>query len=804
MATNEELLAQYSHQFIPYSFQAGYVCLSYAVSLIGAGATLELVRRQTSNKGFHNLLLLTGAAISMGGIAIWSMHYIGNRAIYILNGEKELQIAYTTGLTVLSLFVPIIALFLAFIIISSHGRVCWVRIILAGAVSGCTLVGMHYLANASIRNYRAVYRPAYIVGAALIAVVANIAVLACFFVFEAAWTNVWWRRIGSAMVLAAAVSGVHWCAAAGTRYKLLHLYKPGDGLSRDDSLIAVICLSVAACVFMIVSALYSSWIRSDYARKAQKVVLAAAVFDQRGRIMVSKEGLLPSEVVTDTYIPTSNNEVFDTSNPVFHWMFWASQNWSKITKVICSMENHVASLSSAKFARTMKLKLLGDDGEAVENYNTILCELFCVAATALAAKMKDSLEASGTLWDEIFATGDDSSNAPADYEGSPDLPPTPTSATSMRSQTDFLGEKGLTTSFDEQGRGSLMFLVRHIDGRRDIEKLEAAGYRFAELHHVLDTIHSGMQIKARDFAARLRNMSNKSETTTGLSPGVHLGLFAIRARLDYGGFDVLVQKNAKHLLPTMPLPLEGLEPWQTDLLKTLQGFTASAVIQKLEDGAFGPGRGRDFAIQLRNSIASLRLWIDNAILDEAKLVSRVVRAPCDPIESELSCSLVAFQLVLPIHFNIAFRNLEAVPLQFFKMRQHLSQADGSNSAYTEQPILRPPPGRRSDDSISGNPRNMSLKMLAKPGRPFKETLDYELPHHALTKGLRENSVAANKRSPGNDEWRLPTSTTSPFEKAKALTGQSSPGMHPYGSILVSQEIQVNYQQVRCRFLVNVA
>lgn len=55
---------------------------------------------------------------------------------------------------------------------------------------------------------------------------------------------------------------------------------------------------------MIVSAVYTHWIRSDYARKAQKVVLAAAVFDQRGRIMVSKEGLLPSEVVTDTYIPT--------------------------------------------------------------------------------------------------------------------------------------------------------------------------------------------------------------------------------------------------------------------------------------------------------------------------------------------------------------------------------------------------------------------------------------------------------------------------------------------------------------------
>lgn len=49
--------------------------------------------------------------------------------------------------------------------------------------------------------------------------------------------------------------------------------------------------------------IYSSWIRRDYANKSQQVVLAAAVFDDRGRIMVSQEGFLPSEVITDTFLP---------------------------------------------------------------------------------------------------------------------------------------------------------------------------------------------------------------------------------------------------------------------------------------------------------------------------------------------------------------------------------------------------------------------------------------------------------------------------------------------------------------------
>lgn len=48
---------------------------------------------------------------------------------------------------------------------------------------------------------------------------------------------------------------------------------------------------------------YSSWVRRDYASKSQQVVLAAGVFDEKGRIMVSQDGYLPSEVVTDTYLP---------------------------------------------------------------------------------------------------------------------------------------------------------------------------------------------------------------------------------------------------------------------------------------------------------------------------------------------------------------------------------------------------------------------------------------------------------------------------------------------------------------------
>jgi len=38
------------------------------------------------------------------------------------------------------------------------------------------------------------------------------------------------------------VSGMHWCAAVGTSYRLRELHSPGKGVSRQEAMIVVICL----------------------------------------------------------------------------------------------------------------------------------------------------------------------------------------------------------------------------------------------------------------------------------------------------------------------------------------------------------------------------------------------------------------------------------------------------------------------------------------------------------------------------------------------------------------------------------
>lgn len=158
------------------------------------------------------------------------------------DGEASLQIAYSSGFTAFSFFMPILVLVAAFVAIGTNDKVSWWRVAIGGTLAGAAICGMHYLGNASINNYVCIYNIANVVGAALIAVAASIIALSLFFVFRAGWTSSWWKRIISAVLLAGAVSGMHWCASTGTSYKLIALAGDNNQLSRNETVIVVICL----------------------------------------------------------------------------------------------------------------------------------------------------------------------------------------------------------------------------------------------------------------------------------------------------------------------------------------------------------------------------------------------------------------------------------------------------------------------------------------------------------------------------------------------------------------------------------
>ncbi|KAK8129304.1 hypothetical protein PG999_001684 [Apiospora kogelbergensis] len=792
MSTPDELLRQYQDQIVPRSFNAGFVTLSYIISLIGAAATLELMNRRTSRNGFFNHFLLVSSSITMGGIAIWCMHYIGNRAIELADGQHELQIAYSAGFTALSFFIPIMVLLLAFVAAGTN-QVSWYRIGGGGCLAGGAICGMHYLGNASIANYTCVYSITNVVGSVLIAMAASTAALSLFFLFRASWTGSWWKRGICAVVLAGAVSGMHWCASTGTEYRLDRLSSGTNPLSRNTTVIVVICLSVGASLTLAATAIWTAHVMRKTATKAQQIVLAAAIFDRAGRILVTPDGLLPSEKVTDTYIERTHDDMFNVANPLFHWMFRVSRNWSGVSGVIGNMADHLAELPRNK--RDGRARLIDEDGRLVDNYDVVFRELFCLAAQGLAEKTREQLVNVGILWDEILPTG-----ALAPRPGSPAAKDRPRSATEK--SVEDAAEKGEGwRSRHECSRGSLMFLVRRLDKSRDVEKLEAAGYRFADVNQVSHIISSSMQIKAQNVDSKLMDMATFAEEKAMMEPGVHLGFFGVQARVG-GGFDILVRRGARNLLPTVQMSEDPLEPWQLSLIRQLDGMTIATLYANLNESKRISSAHSLFASQLSQSVESLRALVTTPIFNEATLTSKVVQVPCKaPFGSSAAntCTMISLRAVMPIHVNVLSPHCDLMPLSFFKVQQLVykdspQHIDFARSIHRElAPIVsaRNPP---TSSQLAGHNRPVSSSIRRKffghsRSSPSVDANGNSKPTKVRTKSSAgsTHSISTLKLWTRAESERRPDDDSSDRSYVPKMDSQEPSTL---GGIMVSQEITV--------------
>ena len=179
----------------------------------------------------------------MGAVAIWSMHFIGNRAIVMANGEAYLQIQYSPGFTAGSFFLPVCVVAIAFYLFSVSEKVSILGTMVGGLLVGSAVCGMHYMGQKGIANYTPIYAWRKVLGSAIIAVVANTIALGVFFYFKSAWTNSWWKRLACASLLAVSVSGMHWLATVGTVYRMKSdTMEKVTGLSREATVVVVICL----------------------------------------------------------------------------------------------------------------------------------------------------------------------------------------------------------------------------------------------------------------------------------------------------------------------------------------------------------------------------------------------------------------------------------------------------------------------------------------------------------------------------------------------------------------------------------
>jgi NO-binding membrane sensor protein with MHYT domain len=214
------------------------VVLSYVVSVLGSliGLLCTTRARQAPTAAGAARWVIPGA-IAIGGVGIWLMHFTGMLG-YAVGDEIKWAIKYDLGVTAISAVVAICVVGVGLFTVV-RGRASWLRLVAAGTVTGVGVAAMHYTGMAAMQVRGHTHYDRQVVAISVgIAVVA--ATAAFWFVVKVRND---WAVVGSAIVMGAAVCGMHYTGMRALTVRLDTLSPPPIGV---DVVSFVLPMSVAA------------------------------------------------------------------------------------------------------------------------------------------------------------------------------------------------------------------------------------------------------------------------------------------------------------------------------------------------------------------------------------------------------------------------------------------------------------------------------------------------------------------------------------------------------------------------------
>ena len=227
---------------VPLSFNGGLVALSFLTAVLGSYVALLAavgIRTETQDGDIRLGYILIGA-VAMGGVGIWSMHFIGMQA-----QDLPFLVGYQVGLTVLSFLVAAGFSGWAFWYVG-RDRFTIGRCLVGGLAAGLGVAAMHYVGISAMRMPAVfLWNLPLVVLSVLIAVIAASAAL--WLAFN---TQNELQRAGAAVLMAVAVCGMHYTgAAAGT--VVCAAPRDGTGMQIGGVLLPYIAFGLSAVVLVL-------------------------------------------------------------------------------------------------------------------------------------------------------------------------------------------------------------------------------------------------------------------------------------------------------------------------------------------------------------------------------------------------------------------------------------------------------------------------------------------------------------------------------------------------------------------------
>jgi NO-binding membrane sensor protein with MHYT domain len=228
------------------NFNLTLVFISYLVAVIGSLMALIIIRDAFMRESDSRRGLVMIAAMCLGGVAIWSMHFIGMLA-YNMHG---MAMDYNWWLTALSFIVGVGVVFLG-LTIMTIGEFGFIKLILAGFLVGLGVAAMHYTGMLSMQMQADAKWDWTLIGTSLvIAVVASIVAL-----WLAVHVKQLWQIIASALVMGVAVCGMHYTGMAAVEFVHDAELPVVEPMALTSTIFTLIIISMDAVIIVLAMAM---------------------------------------------------------------------------------------------------------------------------------------------------------------------------------------------------------------------------------------------------------------------------------------------------------------------------------------------------------------------------------------------------------------------------------------------------------------------------------------------------------------------------------------------------------------------
>lgn len=250
------------------SYNMELVVLSYVISLIGAFIALISAKRlsSTANDKQAYFLGIGSAGIALGGIGVWSMHFIAMLAL-----RMDVGLGYSLWETFISLIAAILISAFSFHIVAGDPNNVK-RLLVAGMMLGMGAVVMHYLGMYGMR-FSGYFQWDYGRIALSIAIALVAATAALWLAFHTTHLSM---RLVAAAIMATAVCAMHYTGMSAAEFICTtenRLAIPsGQGVMSVLGLpMVVITLAISMAVALLIDLALVSYQRLDKEMRTSRV-----------------------------------------------------------------------------------------------------------------------------------------------------------------------------------------------------------------------------------------------------------------------------------------------------------------------------------------------------------------------------------------------------------------------------------------------------------------------------------------------------------------------------------------------------